>query len=102
MQGIGHSDDWTITGKELLRILKPGGALLLTEIGFGPSFFGALQMDLHVDYIFRKIVAGRQRELGDAAYYSLDELQQAIGPMLNDVGTFSWRSADVIWGTKPV
>ena len=101
MQGIGHSDDWTITGQELLRVLKPGGALLLTEIGFGPSFFGALQMDLHVDYIFRKIVAGRQRELGDAAYYSIEDLQHAFRGMLDHEGSFSWRSADVFWGTKP-
>lgn len=101
MQGIGHSDDWTITGQELLRVLKPGGALLLAEIGFGPQFFGALQMDLHVEYIFRKIVAGRQRELGDAAYYSIDELQAALGPMLDNVGSFSWRSADLFWGAKP-
>ena len=81
--------------------LKPGGALMLTEIGFGPQFFGAMEMDLHVEYIFRKIVAGRQRELGDAAYYSIAELQTAFAGMLVDEGSFSWRSADLFWGRKP-
>jgi hypothetical protein len=101
MQGIGHSDDWKITGRELLRVLKPRGPIVLTEIGFGPQFFAALEMDLHVEYIFRKIVAGRQRELGDAAYYSVAELQSAFDGMLTDVGSFSWRSADLFWGRKP-
>jgi ubiquinone/menaquinone biosynthesis C-methylase UbiE len=101
MQGIGHSDDWRVTGKELLRVLRPGGTIVLTEIGFGPQFFAALEMDLHVEYIFRKIVAGRQRELGDAAYYSIAELQSAFAGMLTDAGSFSWRSADLFWGRKP-
>lgn len=101
MQGIGHSDDWSVTARELLRVLKPGGLIMLTEIGFGQQFFAALEMDLHVEYIFRKIVAGRQRELGDAAYYSTDELRAAFDGLLEDVGDFSWRSADLFWGRKP-
>jgi ubiquinone/menaquinone biosynthesis C-methylase UbiE len=101
MQGIGHSDDWAITGRELTRVLKPGGPIMLTEIGFGPQFFAALEMDLHVEYIFRKIVAGRQRELGDAAYYSIAELQTAFAGLLTSQGSFSWRGADLFWGRKP-
>jgi hypothetical protein len=101
MQGVGHSDNWMITGRELVRVLKPGRPILLAEIGFGPQFFAALDMDLHVEYIFRKIVAGRQRELGDAAYYSIAELQTAFAGMLVDTGSFSWRSADLFWGRKP-
>jgi Methyltransferase domain len=101
MQGIGHSDDWSVTGRELTRVLKPGGPILLAEIGFGPQFFAALEMDLHVEYIFRKIVAGRGRELGDAAYYSTADLAAAFAGLLTDAGSFSWRGADLFWGRKP-
>jgi SAM-dependent methyltransferase len=54
MQGIGHSDDWSITGRELLRVLKPNGSMVLAEIGFGPQFFAALEMDLHVETFFAR------------------------------------------------
>jgi hypothetical protein len=46
-------------------------------------------------------VAGRQRELGDATYYSIAERKAAFAGMLADVGSFSWRSADAFWGRKP-
>jgi hypothetical protein len=39
--------------------------------------------------------------LGDAAYYSIAELQAAFAGLLTDVGSFSWRSADLFWGRKP-
>ena len=101
MQGIGHSEDWAVTGKELVRVMKPGAPIVLTEIGFGPQFFGALEMDVHVEYVFKKIVAGRQRELGDAAYYSPKQLEAAFAPLLVQRDSFSWRSIDLYWGKKP-
>jgi len=101
MQGIGHSEDWAVTGRELVRVMKPGAPIVLAEIGFGPQFFAALEMDVHVEYLFKKIVAGRQRELGDAAYYSMKELEVAFADILADRDSFSWRSIDVYWGRKP-
>ena len=53
------------------------------EVGFGEQFFAALELDLHVEYTFCKIVAGRQRELGDAAYCSIAELQAAFDGLLS-------------------
>lgn len=102
MQGVGHSEDWAVTGRELVRVLKPGCPIVLTEIGFGPQFFGALEMDVHVEYVFKKIVFGRQRELGDAAYYSPQQLEAAFKDLLEQRDSFSWRSIDVYWGRKPL
>jgi len=100
LQGVGHSDDWREAGREFVRVLRPGAPILLAEIGFGPQFFAALELDLHVDYIFKKIVTGRGRELGDAAYYSIADLTEAFAGLLEDVDSFSWRSADLFWGRK--
>lgn len=99
-QGVGHSEDWSVTAREFVRVLKPGGKVMLTEIGFGPQFMAALQMDLHVEYIFRKIFAARGREIGDAAYFSIAELAAAFDGLLVDTDSFSWRSADLFWGRK--
>lgn len=101
-QGIGHSEDWSVTAREFVRVLKPGGKIMLTEIGFGPQFLAALQMDLHVEYIFRKIFAGRHRTIGDAAYYSMPEIAAAFHGLLSGSDSFSWRSAELFWGRKRV
>ena len=47
------------------------------------QFFRGAGVGLHVEYTFCKIVAGRQRELGDAAYCSIAELQAAFDGLLS-------------------
>jgi ubiquinone/menaquinone biosynthesis C-methylase UbiE len=56
LQGVQHTDDWTETGAELLRVMKPGRRLALAEIALGsPEFLMKIKLDLHIEHLFDKI-----------------------------------------------
>lgn len=101
LQAVQHADDWREAGAELLRTLKPGGAIVLAEIGFSPSLRQAAKLDLHLEYWMDKLYAGSG--LGgpeDLSYYAPEELQTLFEGLLRDTGVFTWRGADLFWGTK--
>lgn len=102
MQGVGHTDDWRDTGAEFLRVLKPGGAIVLAEISFNPRMEWIKELDLHVGYWLTKMEAGaRGPVMSDLAYYSPADLHAAFEGLVVDPGSFSWRGLDVFWGVKP-
>jgi SAM-dependent methyltransferase len=103
LQAVQHADDWRECAEDLLRILKPGGRIVLAEIGFSPTLRQAAATDLHLEYWVDKLYAGSgMKGPEDVSYYSPDELLAAFSGLVDDPGTFTWRGADLFWGTKPV
>lgn len=98
LQGVAHSDDWSATAKELLRVVKPGGAVVLAEINFGEPLVRKASEDLHLEYWLTKIMAGRRVDISELPYVPLSQLVAAFDGLWIENGTFSWKGADVLWG----
>jgi len=102
LQAIQHTDDWTATGKELLRIMKSGRHILLAEIAFGhPAFMEKVRSDIHIEYLWEKIFSRMGWALEDAPYYSPDDLLKAFNGLVIEPRTFEWRGLELFWGAKP-
>lgn len=101
LQAIQHTDDWAETGRELLRVLKPGRPIVLSEITFGPNMLHAASLDMHLQAWLDKIFSRMGWNVGDFPYYSPEQLRQAFAGRLREMGDFSWRGIDLFWGTRP-
>jgi len=102
LQAIQHTDDWTETGKEFLRIMKTGRRLVMAEIVLGsPEQVWKIQSDLHIQHLFDKLFARRGFDFTDLPYYSPADLEKAFAGLLTDTGNFEWRGLEVFWGRKP-
>ena len=101
LQGIQHTDDWRESGRELLRILKPGRVLMLAESGFSPKLRMLAELDLHIEYWLDKLFFGAGMQGLDFSYYSKDELLEAFNGLLHEPQWFEWRGIELFWGTKP-
>ena len=101
LQAVQHADDWRECAEQMVRILKPGGRIVLAEIGFSPSLRQAAAMDLHLEYWVDKLYAGAgMKGPEDVSYYAPEELLAAFDGLVEQPGTFSWKGADLFWGTK--
>ena len=100
-QGVQHTDDWRETGTELLRILKPGRVLMLSEIGFSPRLQMAAELDIHIEYWLDKLFFGAGMQGLDFSYYSKEELFSAFEGLLDRPQWFEWRGVELFWGIKP-
>jgi Methyltransferase domain len=101
LQAVQHCDDWRETAIELVRVLKRGRTVLLSEIGFGRAMRSAMSMDLHVEYYMEKLCRGAGLSGMDLAYYSPEELRAAFEGLIAEPSTFEWRGAELFWGKKP-
>lgn len=101
LQAIQHTDDWAETGGELLRVLKPGRPIVLSEITFGPNMVNAASLDVHIQAWVDKIFSRIGWPVEAFPYYSPAQLHQAFAGRLREMEDFSWKGIDVFWGTKP-
>ena len=101
LQGIQHTDDWRESGTELLRVMKSGRVLMMSEIGFSPRLKMAAELDLHIEYWLDKLFFGAGMQGLDFSYYSEEELREAFDGLLRDPQWFNWRGVELFWGTKP-
>jgi ubiquinone/menaquinone biosynthesis C-methylase UbiE len=100
LQSVQHCDNWREAAVELVRVLKPGRIIMLSEIGFGQAMRVAMTMDLHVEYYIEKLCRGAGLSGMDLAYYSPAELRAAFTGLIFEPSNFEWRGAELFWGRK--
>ena len=102
-QGVAHSDDWRVTAEHLLRVLKPGGMIVLGEVCFGPPMARVIRQDAHVHYVFTKIwealFPGQAFE--DQPYWSPEELDKAFAGLVDEPGSAADAGVELFWGRNP-
>jgi hypothetical protein len=101
LQAVQHTDNWTETGRELLRIMKPGRNVVLAEITYGPEFTTLAKLDMHLEYLIEKVFSRIGFRVEDFPYYSPQDLERAFSSLVSNPGTFLWKGIEMFWGTKP-
>ncbi len=101
LQAVQHTDDWHETGTELLRILKPGGMLMLAEITFSPRMKMLAEQDIHIETWIEKLASRVGFSPYDAPYYSAEELLATLSGLLAQPESLVWKGIEIVWGGKP-
>lgn len=96
-----HTDDWTETGAEMLRVMKPGRNLVLAEIAYSPETRMKVELDMHIEYVFEKLLARVGWKLDEFPYYSPQDLERAFAGLVKDTGAFVWKGIEIFWGRQP-
>jgi hypothetical protein len=98
LQGVQHTDDWTESGKELLRVLKHGRPIVLAEIAlFSPEMRMKVAQDVHIEAWVDKIFSRTGWAIEETPYYSPADLMRAFDGLVAAPETFSWRGVDLFW-----
>jgi ubiquinone/menaquinone biosynthesis C-methylase UbiE len=101
LQGVQHTDDWRETGAEMLRVMKPGRNIVLAEIAYSPETAMKIGLDMHIEYVFEKLLARVGWKLDEFPYYSPKDLEAAFAGLVKDSGEFVWKGIEIFWGRKP-
>jgi SAM-dependent methyltransferase len=101
LQAVQHSQDWSETGRELMRVLKPGGHIVLAETVLAPSIRTLIEQDVHVAAWVEKLFEGVGFLPWELAYYSIDDLQASFEGMVESSSGHSWKGVELFWATKP-
>lgn len=101
LQGVQHTDDWTETGAEMLRVMKSGRNIVLSEISYSPETRMKVELDMHIEYVFEKLLSRVGWKLEEFPYYSPQDLEKAFAGLVKDTGTFVWKGIETFWGRKP-
>jgi hypothetical protein len=100
LQATQHADDWTDVGRELLRVMKRGRNILLSEITMSPQMVMKAGLDVHIEYWLEKMFAGVGFNIDQIPYYAPQELMEAFKGLVSDAATFEWKGVELFWGTK--
>ena len=101
LQGVQHTDDWRETGAEMLRVMKSGRNLVLAEIAYSPETRMKIELDMHIEYVFSKLLSRVGWKLEEFPYYSPKDLQVAFAGLLTETDSFVWKGIEIFWGRKP-
>jgi ubiquinone/menaquinone biosynthesis C-methylase UbiE len=100
LQGVQHTDDWRETGAEMLRTMKRGRNVVLAEIAYSPETRMKIELDMHIEYVFAKLLSRVGWRLDQFPYYSPKDLEQAFAGLVAEPGFFVWKGIEVFWGRK--
>jgi hypothetical protein len=100
LQGVQHTDDWRETGAEMLRTMKRGRNIVLAEIAYSPETRMKIELDMHIAYVFDKLLSRVGWRLEDFPYYSPQDLARAFTGLVTEPGDFVWKGIEVFWGRK--
>ncbi len=101
LQAVQHADDWRETGGDLLRVMKPGRRIVLTEITLGEPFLAKIDTDVHFQSIFDRLSAAMGVHLGELSNYAPEEILAAFDGLVEDPEAFQWKGIETFWGRKP-
>ena len=101
LQGVQHADNWSETGAELLRTMKRGRNVVLAEIAYSPETRMKIELDMHIEYVFEKLLSKVGWKLEEFPYYSPQDLARAFDGLVEDNGSFVWKGIEIFWGRKP-
>ncbi|MBI3091741.1 MAG: methyltransferase domain-containing protein [Candidatus Tectomicrobia bacterium] len=99
---------------ELIRVVKPGGWLVVADNGPGKLFFELAKQDAHLEFaadllIYAMAVWLNFGDSVDEAYanlkrwgckYDEEDLLRAMRPALEEVGAFAWKGLWLVAGRK--
>jgi ubiquinone/menaquinone biosynthesis C-methylase UbiE len=97
LQATQHADDWRETGQELLRVLKPGRPIVVTEITLSPKLTMKAELDLHIEAWIEKIFSRIGWAFDQTPYVSLADLRRAFDGLVDRPETFEWRGIELFW-----
>ena len=101
LQGVQHADDWREAGAEMLRVMKGGRNIVLAEIAYSPETQMKIGLDMHIEYVFDKLLSRVGWKLEDFPYYSPQDLASAFRGLVVHPGHFTWKGIEIFWGRKP-
>lgn len=102
-QGVHHCADWKKFAPKLLRILKPGGQVMMHECRIGgPEWWQGVKMSAFLKSIIEKIYLGPGRDkLSDRQFDVTPEMiDTAFGNRLRDTISIANKGWMVFWGYK--
>lgn len=97
MQATQHTEDWSETARELLRVLKPGRPIVIAEITLGPQTILKAELDLHLEAWVEKIFSRIGWPLDQTPYYSPGDLLRAFEGVAIAPETFAWKGLEMFW-----
>jgi SAM-dependent methyltransferase len=100
-QGVHHAYSWNEIAPRLLRVLKPGGQVLMAECRVpAPEFHSGLQMSGLLRYIVEKIFWAMDTTLEEMPDYSPADLARAFGDSVGDIFELDWKGWLLFWAFK--
>ena len=97
--------------KELARIVRPGGRIVMVDHGPGPRFYDLAKMDIHLELLAKYLLHfwGHRRsdnietglEILKNHHYKITakDVVEAFSPYCIDVGSLHLEGIDIIYGT---
>jgi hypothetical protein len=81
--------------------MKSGRNLVLAEIAYSPETRMKIELDMHIEYVFDKLLSRVGWKLEEFPYYSPKDLEAAFAGLLDETDSFVWKGIEIFWGRKP-